>query len=276
MKTGKVKKILDILVNVLIYVFLAICIVSVFLVLLAPKSDDGATEIFGYQLRLVETNSMGRGEDTSVLKYDIKSIPKGSVVFIETVPDDEAEAAKWYANEIKVGDVLTFKYFYTGKQVVITHRVVDKYLDPEGRGYVIVLEGDNKSAGTEVLQQTIYTGGNGDEKPFDYVIGKVRGNSYVLGVFIGAMKEPLSLLLLIILPCLAIIISEIVRIVKTLNEEKREKEREEKAKKDEEILELKKQLEELRKKDLPIDGDENVQIDNANDSPSAEDTTPQG
>ena len=265
MNKGKVKKILNILANALVYVFLVICIVSVFLVLFAPKSEkDDVPEIFGYQLRLVTTNSMGKGDATDVSDYDIKNIPQGSVVFIETVPDDEAKASDWYENEVKVGDVLTFKYLYA-KQLVITHRVVDKYLDPEGRGYVLVLEGDNKSADTNLLQQTIYTE---EEQSFNYVIGKVRGKSYILGLFIGAMKEPVSLILLIILPCLAIIVSEVVRIVKILSEDRKERERAEKEKKDEEILELRRQLEELKKKDLQTEG--------LNNSPSVEDTSEQG
>lgn len=269
MKKGKVKKILNTLTNVLVFVFLFICIVSVFLVLLAPKSDDGATEIFGYQLRLVETNSMGRGEETDVSGFEIKSIPRGSIVFIETVPDDEAEAADWYENEIGIGDVVTFKYLYE-KQVVITHRVVDKYIDPEGRGYVLVLEGDNKSANTNLLQQTIYTE---EEEALNYVIGKVRGKSYLLGLFIGAMKQPISLLLLIILPCAAIIIFEIVRIFKVLNEEKKEKELLEKAKKDQEILELRKQLDELREKESKIKSGSDANIVIEEDSTSVNDTS---
>ena len=265
MKKGKVKKILNTLANVVVYVFLFICIVSVFLVLLAPESDDGATEIFGYQLRLVETNSMGRGEETDVSGFEIKSIPQGSLVFIETVPNDEAEAADWYENEVRVGDVLTFKYLYE-KQIVITHRVVDKYLDPEGRGYVIVLEGDNKSASIDLLQQTIYTE---EEEALNFVIGKVRGKSFILGLFIGAMKHPLSLLILIILPCLAIIISEIVRIAKILNEEKKEKELVERAQKDSEILELKRQLEELKNKnsqtEVGLDAQNSTEVDRTSD-----------
>ena len=263
MNKSKVKKIFKIAADVVIYLFLAIAVCSVFLTVLGPKSTDGATEIFGYQIRLVTTNSMAQGEATDTSGYDIKSIPQGSVVFIETVPDDKQAAAEWFENEVKIGDVLTFKYLYE-KQIVITHRVVDKYPDPDGEGYVIVLEGDNKDFDSKLLQQTIYTS---EKEPVNYVIGKVRGSSYVLGVFIGAMKEPLSLLLIIILPCSAVIIYELIKIARALGSEKKEKQRAESNRKDEEILELKKQLEALKQKDALQDF--------ANSAPMTQQTVPE-
>ena len=239
----KIKKISNVALNVLVYVFMALCIVAVIVTVFFPKSSDGAQTVFGYQFRLVTTGSMERSPETNVSGYAIKSIPQNSIVFIETVPDDPAEAADWYENEVQIGDVLTFKYLYE-RQIVITHRVVDKYPNPEGEGYVIVLEGDNKSENTNQNRQVIYTA---DEDSLNYIIGKVQGKSYIFGLFIGAMKTPQSLVLLIVLPCLAIIVMEVVKIFKVVNADKREQALVESAKKDEEILDLKNQLEILKR-----------------------------
>ena len=239
----KIKKISNIALNVLIYVFMAICIVSVIATVFFPKSSDGATTVLGYQFRVVTTGSMAKSPETDVSGYKIKSIPQNSLVIIKTMPEDPQEAADWYENEVAIGDVLTFKYLYE-RQLVITHRVVDKYPNPEGEGYVIVLEGDNKNENVNLARQVIYTA---DDDSVNYIIGKVQAKSYVFGLFIGAMKEPLSLLLLIILPCLVIIGLEVAKIFKIVNAEKRERALVETAKKDEEILDLKKQLEMLKR-----------------------------
>lgn len=243
MNKTKIKKISNIALNVLIYVFMAICIVSVIATVFFPKSSDGATTVLGYQFRVVTTGSMAKSPETDVSGYKIKSIPQNSLVIIKTMPDDPQAAADWYENEVEIGDVLTFKYLYE-RQLVITHRVVDKYPNPEGEGYVIVLEGDNKNENVNLARQVIYTA---DDDSVNYIIGKVQAKSYVFGLFIGAMKEPLSLLLLIILPCLVIIGLEVAKIFKIVNAEKRERALVETAKKDEEILDLKKQLEMLKR-----------------------------
>ncbi len=244
MNKSKANKILSIALNVLVYFFLAVCILSVIVTVFFPKSDDGATTVFGYQLRLVTSGSMEKSAATDVSDYKIKSIPKDSVIVIKTVPDDADKADDWYENEVQIGDVLTVKYLYE-RQVVITHRVVDKYPNTDGDGYVVVLEGDNKNGDVKLLKQTIYTA---DEDSLNYIIGKVEAKSYLFGVFIGAMKQPLSLLLLIILPCLIIIVVEIFKILNIVSAEKKERAIAENAKKDEEILNLKKQIDELKQK----------------------------
>ena len=239
-KHTKAKKILRIVANVLLGIFLAVSVFAVVLTIVSKKDADGAAEIFGYQMRIVTSESMGKSPETDVSKYEIGSIPIKSMVFIQVEPEDEAEAEKWYA-DIKVGDVLTFKYTYS-KQVVITHRVVSK--EPiEGGGYIIELEGDNKSGDQQLLRQTINT--TKQSSSTNYIIGKVTGQSYLLGLLITTMQTPLGIVLLIILPCFVIIILEVVRIVGAISAEKKERYKKESDEKSEEIEELKRKLAEL-------------------------------
>ena len=65
------------------FIFLALCIAAVILTVFSKKDSDGASEIFGYQMRLVVTDSMGASEHTDVSNYKIKSIPVNSMVFIK-------------------------------------------------------------------------------------------------------------------------------------------------------------------------------------------------
>ncbi len=96
MDKAKIKKISNVVLNVLLYIFLAICIFSVFLTVFSKKDPDGAAEIFGYQMRVVTSESMAKSEHTDVSSYKIKDIPLRSMVFVEVIPDDPAEADKWY------------------------------------------------------------------------------------------------------------------------------------------------------------------------------------
>ena len=240
-KGKKINSIIRIIANVLLLVFLTISVFSVLVTILSKKDVDGAAEIFGYQMRIVTSESMAKCDATDVSNYDIGSIPVRSLVFIQLEPDDADKAEQWYA-DIKIGDVLTFKYTYN-QQVVITHRVVD-IEEKTGGGYVITLEGDNKDYDQNLLSQVIDT----TQQSFstDYVIGKVTAQSYLLGLLITMMQQPIGILLLVILPCIVIIALEVIRIVGVLNDDKKRKEQKEKDMKDEEIEELKRRLAELQ------------------------------
>ena len=252
------KKILRITGNVLLFVFLALCIFTLVLTVFSPKDEtDGTAELFGYQLRTVISDSMGACEDTDVSDYDIKSIPLYSMVFVQLVPDDPAEAAKWY-EDIRVGDVLTVKYVYD-TQVTITHRVIEKNPDGKG-GYHLVLEGDNKNTeNQEQLRQEIFTS---DKDSYNYVVGKVTGQSVVLGSVVSLLRSPLGIIFIIILPCVLIILFEVIKIVGVLRSDKRRIEKEENAKKDQELDELRRKLAELegQKADLPTADEDESEV----------------
>lgn len=239
MNRAKANKIRKIVLNVLLYLFLAVCIFTVFLTVLSKKDSDGAAEIFGYQMRVVTSDSMAESEFTDVSGFDIKDIPIRSVVFIKTVPDDAAEADEFYKS-LRVGDVLTFRYVYT-TQVTITHRITKDVEKVEG-GYRITLAGDNKNSEDGQLTQIIDTSIPNNT---NYVIGKVTASSYVLGVILGFLMQPLGIVLVIIVPCFLIILLEILKIVRVLGADKKKREQEEKQKKEEELEELRRRLAEL-------------------------------
>lgn len=234
-----VKKALRIVGNCFLYLFLLLCIFSVVLTVASKKDSDGAANIFGHQIRVVTSDSMAKCDHTDVSQYKIKSIPVRSLLLIDLVPDNEAKAEKWYSS-LKVGDVLTIRYVYTS-QVTITHRIVSINEKADG-GYMIELKGDNTSSMSGALSQTIDTS---DTDSPNYVVGKVTGQSYPLGVFLSLLKSPVGIILVIILPCFIIILLEILRIVGLYSAEKRKKHEEEREERENELEELRRKLAEL-------------------------------
>ena len=233
------KKIFKISSNVLFYIFIALCAVSVIASFYMKQNSDDALTLFGYQARLVQSDSMAKSELTDVSNYKIKSIPIKSLVFIQTIPEEEASAEEWFA-DLKVGDVLTFRYVYNG-QVTITHRIV-KIEEKATGGRILTLEGDNKNASVNLSQQILDTSLHFDLTNYNYAIGKVVGQSLFLGFSIYAINTPVGMLCMIIIPCLIIIVMEIIRIVNVLGEEKRKKATELAEEKQLEIELLKQQL----------------------------------
>ena len=244
MGKSKIKKIGNIALDVLLYVFLAICIFAVLITVVSKKDIDGAAEIFGYQMRVVTSDSMSASEFTDVSEYKIKDIPIRSMVFIKVMPSDPAEAAEFYRS-LKVGDVLTFRYVYT-TQVTITHRITS-ITEKDTGGFVIELAGDNKNSEDAQLIQSIDTSIPNNT---NYVIGKVTGQAYWLGLILSFLMQPIGIILVIIVPCFIIILLEIFKIAKVLGTDKKKREQEEKEQKESELEELRRKLAELEKEKM--------------------------
>lgn len=239
MTKTKIKKIGKIALDILLYLFLAICVVTLILTVFSKKDIDGASELFGYQMRVISSDSMAKCELTDVSDYEIGSIPLRSMIFVKVMPEDEAEADEWYRS-LEVGDVLTFRYVYTN-QVTITHRIIS-ITEKETGGFLIELAGDNKNSDSGQLTQTIDTS---VENNTNYVIGKVTGQFFLLGFIVSLLKEPLGLIFIVIVPCFIIILLEVLKIVGVYSAERKKREQEETQKKDSELEELRRRLAEL-------------------------------
>ena len=239
-KKKVVKRLAVITANVLLYTFLIVCLIGVTLTVTAKKDEDGTSTIFGKQMRYVLTESMEECEATDVSDFDIKDIPQKSMIFIDVVPRDPVDALEWYA-DLEEGDVLTFKYVYT-RQETITHRIIDIEEKDNGTGYIITLRGDNVSEDGGALTQVIDTSKTNSP---NYVIGKVTGQSYFLGILVHALKSPVGMVFIIILPAVIILILEVLKIVRVFAKEKKMKESAKFEEQKNELEELKRRLAEL-------------------------------
>lgn len=247
-KKRVVKITFKILSNIILYLFIAICIFGIFVSVSSKKNGDDTATIFGYQMRFVLTESMEKCDQTDVSDYKIKQIRQKSLIFVKTMPKEQSERDEWYRS-LKVGDVLTFKYVYS-TQITITHRIVEIYEKSTG-GFIIHLEGDNKNFDGKTLKQMIDT--SIPENP-NYVIGKVSGVSYFLGLIVHAIKSPIGIVFIVILPCIIVMIIEIIKISSVISLEKRKKQ-------DSEIEMLKKQLKEFQNANNELTNQEN-EVDN--------------
>ena len=206
------------LLGVILFCFLAIATASILITLFSEKNETGAVELFGYQTLIVTSNSMEECSETDVSKYEIQSIPKNAMVLVQLVPENEAEANSWYRS-LRVGDVLTFRYYYA-QQITITHRITN-ITEKKTGGFIIELEGDNKNSNVDQLKQTIDTS---DAASMNYVIGKVKFASIFPGLLLSALKSPIGLVLIIMVPCAIIIMMEVLKINNVVVEDKRVKE----------------------------------------------------
>lgn len=243
----KVLKALQIAGDVLFCMIIAFALFVLIISVSAKRDADGTANVFGYQLRFVRSGSMEKCDQTDVSGYKIKSIPVKSCVFIKKAPaPEDQQALKEWCSALSVGDVLTFQYSKYGaaniQDKVITHRIVK--IEPKEGGYIITLEGDNKNDTGSVGQQVIDTT---KADGLDYIIGKVEGQSYFLGLCVYALKSPVGLVFIIIVPCMIVIAYEVIKIITVLNKDKKDRQQQEKTAKEDEIALLRKQLEELQK-----------------------------
>ena len=174
----------DAVSHVFFLLILVLSITAVLIAAVAPRDVDGASMVFGYELRLVESNSMQEHPDTDVSSYKIGSFKKNSIIALELVPEDNTEALAWYST-VAVGDVLTVRYTYD-RQVTITHRVTSIEPNADGTGYIIGLQGDNLNSDAGQLTQQIDTA---DTQSTDYVIGRVVWTSHIIGLCVGGMQR---------------------------------------------------------------------------------------
>ncbi len=206
------------LLGVILFCFLAVATLAVLLTLFSEKNETGAVDFMGYQTLIVTSESMEKCSQTDVSGYEIQSIPKNSLILVQLVPDDATAAENWYRS-LKKGDVLTFRYYYA-TQITITHRITS-ITEKKTGGFIIELEGDNKNSDANQLKQTIDTS---DPSSMNYVIGKVKFASIIPGLLLSALKSPVGLVLIIMVPCAIIIMMEILKINNVVVEDKRVKE----------------------------------------------------
>ena len=101
-----------------------------------------------------------------------------------------------------------------------------------------------------MLRQVIDTS---DENGVNYVVGKVKGRSLAVGAALSVLKSKVGILLIIMLPCAFIIAVEVGKIIRVLTADKKKRQAEESERKDNELAELRRQIELLQKQNTPSD-----------------------
>lgn len=167
-----------------IYLKIAVALVVIICVLgvgnFFRNMNGGTFDFSDTEMRVVVSGSMdGELRD----EYDIETIPVGSMVFIQRVPD--GPYANDFYSSLRIGDVVTFNYKNpaTRENMVVTHRIID--ISNQGGDIRFTMAGDSiLDDPTNSSKQVVYSS-SGD------MIGKVTGVSEGLGditVFISSAK----------------------------------------------------------------------------------------
>lgn len=236
MKNIKLSSLLKFLFYLFVYTLMALSILLLCFVIVSKKNQEKDVSIFGYQVRMVISESMDHStmsqeEISKIPTGNIPSLPLKSMIFIQTI--DEKHPNEWYES-LKVGDVITFKYVYM-KQETITHRLIDKKKVEDG--FILTFAGDNQSIQGEVAKQIIDT--RETDSP-NYVIGKVVYKNVFLGKLFYLFNQPIGIGCILILPSIIIIILEIMKIMNAFHDIKKNQQ-------EDEINLLKKRIETLQK-----------------------------
>ena len=183
MKKGEImKKVLKRIGSIAIDVLIIIVFIVSSLVVVASITANrtgGQPSVMGYVFSSVQTDSM-QG-----------TINKGDFVVGKLIDDN---------TEIKVGDIVSYRDYYNGKEITITHRVVEVMEENlSAPGYIT--QGDNEQYADEIIKtrntiQSIYK----FRIPF-------------LGGFIDFLKTPLGFILCLVLPLLGFIAWQAYKLV---------------------------------------------------------------
>ncbi len=170
----KVKKVVNIVVNVVLWLFLAFAAVMTVIAISATSNADRIPSIGGKYLLTVQSNSM-----TPVFK-------QGDLIFGTVLTDEE----KLQLNE---DDVVTYFADLDGdgiKQELNTHRIVEVVKDDSGNVIAYKTQGDNREMST--VSETISVS--------DIVSRWDGGKLGGVGGLITFMQKPTGFLCVIVLP----------------------------------------------------------------------------
>ena len=224
MEKQKAKKITNIIEWIVIGIF---GVFFLFVIVFASKSPTGNSSgsVFGFETRLVLSSSMEADKDFYEGKdYKIKSIEAGSVVFIKDCNyQNEAKKEKFYAS-LETGDVV---------------RIVE--VEKTESDIIYTILGDNVYAETSITEKV--------NKNDNLIVGEVIGKSKSLGwIYTNVFSNKIAMFFIIAVPCFVLAAYEGVKIVTIVNAEKKEKAALEAKEREDEIVNLQKQIEELKNK----------------------------
>ena len=113
-KSPSVKKILSIVGNTILWLFVAFAIVITVVVFAttSKSGDDSLPTIGGLAFVSIKSDSM-KGKD---------GFKKGTLIFVNSLTDAEKK-------DLKVGDVITFTFLKDGTKDLNTHRIVEVHED---------------------------------------------------------------------------------------------------------------------------------------------------
>lgn len=176
-----VKKILNIVIDIIVILILAISVLIVTLSLTSKSS--GVPTIFGIAPLSVQSDSM---KDT---------FKTNDLIFCEITNDP--------SYEYQVGDVVSFPIKIDGVQILNTHRIVDVINDDSITYYQT--QGDNRGTNPEPDE---------DLQTSSTIVAKYTGNKISgVGAVLSFLRTQLGFFLCVLLPMIIFFVYEAIRVV---------------------------------------------------------------
>lgn len=197
MQNSKAKKIISIVLNTLVWVFLVFAILVTIVTFASQNTKDGVPSVFGKSIVSIQSDSM---------KSDSKdSFKEGDLIIIEKITETQAL-------ELKEGDIITYrapididKDGQTGD--INTHRIV-RVRKTDGGIVYFTTKGDNPVMNpNEDSYELRYTD----------VIGVYHGSKVVgLGAVLDFLRSSVGFFLIIVLPMTLFFLYEVYNLVKII------------------------------------------------------------
>jgi signal peptidase len=197
MQNSKVKKVVSIVLNTLVWAFLVFAILVTITTFATKNTKDGVPEIFGKSIVSIQSDSM---------KSDNKeSFKRGDLIVIEKITATEAL-------ELKEGTIITYrapidinKDGETGD--INTHRIVRVRVDDGGIVW-FTTKGDNPQTNPHE---------DNYELRFTDVIGVYNGNKIAgIGGVLDFLRSSTGFLLVIVLPMALFFLYEVYNLIKII------------------------------------------------------------
>ena len=206
------KEALSIVASVLVTIVVVFAVIMTAMVIISTKSESGMPNLFGKSVFFVKTDSM----------QGPKGFNQGDLIVVDLLTEEEAD-------NLKVGDVITFWRVYEGQKYLETHRIVeDVYSQSKseivdgvwvhnGKRYYVT-RGDN----------TIDIDYIADLSAPDYA-----SNKTIVGVWTGVaipkigsaldfLQQPTGFLICVVIPMAVFFFYEAYRFIATLNDKKKQ------------------------------------------------------
>lgn len=218
-KKPSVKKVLSIVGNTILWLFVAFAIVITVIVFASnnKSGDNSLPSIGGLAFVTIKTDSMDKSPNAADYEeggrlYKKSGFKAGSLIFVNTLTDLEKD-------QLEVGDVITFSHDLDGDGTaeLNTHRIKEKY-SYDGIVYFVTM-GDHNPVADGVFNP-ITKNNDYDEMPNGYVLKSADVLGKWNGKKIGGVGRALEFLqtrtgffVVIILPLIAFFLFELVRFV---------------------------------------------------------------
>ena len=219
-KKTSVKKVLSIVGNTLLWLFVAFAIVITVIVFASnnKSGDNSLPSIGGLAFVSIKSNSMDRSPNSADYAEGgrlegQKGFKKGALIFVNTLTDTEKL-------KLEVGDVITYSHDLDGDGVaeLNTHRIIEVHV--EGINFVYyVTQGDHNLLPDGAYDEVTH-GNDNVAKPDGYVVSSIDVLGKWNGHKIGGVGNALEFLqtrvgffVVIILPLIAFFLYELVRFV---------------------------------------------------------------